>query len=417
MKRESASSSSPGSNDKIKRFKSEDAGAVLAPSSSISTGGGKVPPSEVSVDMSMPEQAGYSSQVGIPGVTMPADVSFDIVTNDGKEKSLVDLIALKNIFSRQLPKMPKEYIVRLVLDKRHISLAIRRDNKIIGGICYRPYDEQRFGEIAFCAISGMEQVRGFGTLLMNHLKHHVQKTKMEYFLTYADNYAIGYFQKQGFSKICSMPKDRWVGYIKDYDGGTLMECYIHPGMDYLRVKQIVARQRQFIYEIIKQRSQSGKVYPGLEIFSQGGRLQSVLEAPGVTAAGWTAHNVFKGTTERDRNINHSKLSAHLKTLLDKIYSSAHSWPFEHPVSKDDSPDYFQIVSDPMDLRTISDRLKSGDYYRRASQMQADLLKIVAACKRYNAKGSEFYDAAESLETQIHELFAETEGLMATTASN
>jgi hypothetical protein len=23
-----------------------------------------------------------------------------------------------------------------------------------------------------------------------------------------------------------MPKDRWVGYIKDYDGGTLMECYV-----------------------------------------------------------------------------------------------------------------------------------------------------------------------------------------------
>ena len=172
----------------------------------------------------------------------------------------------------------------------------------------------------------------------------------------------------------------------------------------------------FIYEVIKQRSQSGKVYPGLEIFAQGARLQSVMEAPGVAAAGWTAHNVFKGATERDRNINHSKLSAHLKSLLDKIYSSAHSWPFEHPVSKDDSPDYFQIVSDPMDLRTISDRLKSGDYYRRASQMQADLLKIVTACKLYNAKGSEFFDAAESLETQIHELFADAE-LPAATATN
>ena len=268
-KRESTSPSSPSSNDN-KRIKREDSGAETAPSSSMSAEGSKMPPSEISVDMTMPEQSGYSSQVGIPGVTMPPDVSFDIVTNDGKEKSLVDLIALKNIFSRQLPKMPKEYIVRLVLDKRHISLAIRRENKIIGGICYRPYEQQRFGEIAFCAISGTEQVRGFGTLLMNHLKHHVQKTKMEYFLTYADNYAIGYFQKQGFSKICTMPKDRWVGYIKDYDGGTLMECYIHPGMDYLRVKQIVARQRHFIYEIIKQRSQSGKVYPGLEIFSQGG---------------------------------------------------------------------------------------------------------------------------------------------------
>ena len=61
---------------------------------------------------------------------------------------------------------------------------------------------------------------------------------IEYFLTYADNYAIGYFQKQGFSKQVVMPKDRWVGYIKDYDGGTLMECYISQTMDYLRVPEV-----------------------------------------------------------------------------------------------------------------------------------------------------------------------------------
>lgn len=29
---------------------------------------------------------------------------------------------------------------------------------------------------------------------------------------------------------------RWVGFIKDYDGGTLMECYIHPALDYLNVR-------------------------------------------------------------------------------------------------------------------------------------------------------------------------------------
>ena len=29
------------------------------------------------------------------------------------------LITLKNIFGKQLPKMPKEYIVRLVMDRRH----------------------------------------------------------------------------------------------------------------------------------------------------------------------------------------------------------------------------------------------------------------------------------------------------------
>ena len=31
---------------------------------------------------------------------------------------------------------------------------------------------------------------------------------IEYFLTYADNYAIGYFQRQGFTKSISMPKER-----------------------------------------------------------------------------------------------------------------------------------------------------------------------------------------------------------------
>ena len=38
-------------------------------------------------------------------------------------------------------------------------MAILNDNHIIGGICYRPYYEQKFAEIAFLAISGTEQVK------------------------------------------------------------------------------------------------------------------------------------------------------------------------------------------------------------------------------------------------------------------
>lgn len=111
-------------------------------------------------------------------VTYPSslnDIYFQTVTNDGTSASCIKLIALKNIFSRQLPKMPKEYIVRLVFDHRHISLAILRQDRIIGGICYRPYHDQRFAEIAFLAINSNEQVKGYGTILMNQLKHHVQK--------------------------------------------------------------------------------------------------------------------------------------------------------------------------------------------------------------------------------------------------
>ena len=33
---------------------------------------------------------------------------------------------------------------------------------------------------------------------------------------------------QGFTKEITLDRDRWYGFIKDYDGGTLMECVLHP---------------------------------------------------------------------------------------------------------------------------------------------------------------------------------------------
>ena len=35
-----------------------------------------------------------------------------------------------------------------------------------------------------------------------------------HFLTYADNNAVGYFVKQGFSKEIMLERERWFGYIK-----------------------------------------------------------------------------------------------------------------------------------------------------------------------------------------------------------
>lgn len=58
-------------------------------------------------------------------------------------------------------------------------------------------DSQRFGEIAFCAITADEQVKGYGTRLMNHLKQFAREEDgLTHFLTYADNNAVGYFIKQ-----------------------------------------------------------------------------------------------------------------------------------------------------------------------------------------------------------------------------
>ena len=36
-----------------------------------------------------------------------------------------------------------------------------------------------------------------------------------------------------------MNQDRWKGFIKDYDGGTLMECYVHPNIDYGNISDLI----------------------------------------------------------------------------------------------------------------------------------------------------------------------------------
>ena len=46
-----------------------------------------------------------------------------------------------------------------------------------------------------------------------------------------------------------------MGYIKDYDGGTLMECYVHPSVNYVSVRGLVAKQRSFIIQRMKGRSE------------------------------------------------------------------------------------------------------------------------------------------------------------------
>lgn len=67
---------------------------------------------------------------------------------------------------------------------------------------------------------------------------------LSHFLTYADNNAVGYFLKQGFTKGISLPREVWGGYIKDYDGGTLMECVLHPKLPYGDLAGMLRTQKE-----------------------------------------------------------------------------------------------------------------------------------------------------------------------------
>ena len=43
---------------------------------------------------------------------------------------------------------------------------------------------------------------------------------------------------QGFTKTVTLERAVWAGYIKDYDGGTLMEFVLHPKINYAQLAQV-----------------------------------------------------------------------------------------------------------------------------------------------------------------------------------
>ncbi|KAM9967351.1 hypothetical protein ACTFIW_001435 [Dictyostelium discoideum] len=317
---------------------------------------------------------------------------FEVITNDSSSKNLELLMNLKNVFSKQLPKMPREYIVRLMFDRFHHSLLIIKNNNVIGGICFRPFQQQGFIEIAFCAITSSEQVKGYGSFLMTHLKEHNRKVGIYHFLTFADNFAIEYFQKQGFTHDITLLKEKWKGFIQEYDGGSLMECVVHPNVTYLDIPTMVKAQRNALNEKIRTISTSHLVYSGLQCFNHGQRRIPIEKIPGILEAGWI-NNV--GIVDQQQQIN--SLQQQLAVVLQSIKNHDDSWPFLQPVSIEEVPTYYTTVKDPVDLQMISDRLATGNYYITKNIFLADLKRMCNNCREFNGENSPYYDNADRLE--------------------
>lgn len=176
---------------------------------------------------------------------------------------------------------------------------------------------------------------------MNLVKKEGARTGIEYFITYADNYAIGYFKKQGFSKTVTMPKGRYQGLIKDYDGGTMMECYVHPSIDFTRIPEMLAAQRKFILDRIRLTANSTKVYeplqkgfsPNLEGVSRANEVAArAMAIPGMVEAGWTMADLLAATGQgKDVDRAKSALKSEMLQIVRKVEEQQFAWPFREPV--------------------------------------------------------------------------------------
>ncbi|KAH7086293.1 hypothetical protein FB567DRAFT_444495 [Paraphoma chrysanthemicola] len=322
------------------------------------------------------------------------EIEFRVVNNDGRRESTIILTGLKCIFQKQLPKMPKDYIARLVYDRTHLSIAIvKHPLEVVGGITYRPFDKGQFAEIVFCAISSDQQVKGYGAHLMSHLKDYVKATsQVMHFLTYADNYAIGYFKKQGFTKEITLEKSRWMGYIKDYEGGTIMQCSMVPKIRYLESGRMLLKQKECANAKIRAVSKSYQVHTPPAQWTKG-EVKAIdpLTIPAIKNSGWSPV-----MDELARAPRHGPNYNALLHLLNDMQNNSNAWPFQQPVNKDEVLDYYDVIKEPMDLATMEEKHEK-DLYPNPEDFVRDARLIFDNCRKYNNESTPYAKAANRLE--------------------
>ncbi|XP_067001184.2 uncharacterized protein dikar [Anabrus simplex] len=98
--------------------------------------------------------------------------------------------------------------------------------------------------------------------------------------------------------------------------------------------------------------------------------------------------VFK-QTEEDLQTGMYKILEHIKNHED-------AWPFMEPVDEEYAPRYYSIISKPMDLQRMEDKLDEGEYLSFA-EFKADFKLIVDNCRQYNGTDNEYTEMVGNLQ--------------------
>ncbi|CAO4364100.1 unnamed protein product [Caenorhabditis nigoni] len=86
----------------------------------------------------------------------------------------------------------------------------------------------------------------------------------------------------------------------------------------------------------------------------------------------------------------------IETLLKETMRQECSWPFLQPVDPKEVPDYHEVIKQPMDLRTMMNKIKQR-VYNKPAEIRTDFQQILTNCETYNETESEIFQLSRQLE--------------------
>ncbi|XP_045626029.2 nucleosome-remodeling factor subunit NURF301 isoform X1 [Procambarus clarkii] len=87
----------------------------------------------------------------------------------------------------------------------------------------------------------------------------------------------------------------------------------------------------------------------------------------------------------------------LKKVTKSLIQHKNAWPFLEPVDPSEVPDYYKVVKEPMDLKTVESRVEEKSYQQLA-QFIGDVMLVFDNCRLYNPPNSSFCSCAATLES-------------------
>lgn len=207
-----------------------------------------------------------------------------------------------------------------------------------------------------------------------------------YLITYADNSAIGYFKKQGFKKEISFTD--WIGYIKDYEGGTIMQCKVFWDINYIFKYESIRKMKDDLLGILESEYGYNKTFEVRDY----NLIHSYLDIPGVD-------NTMKlNEDRRDRN---NCLNGFIELLISELRNDPSSWPFLEPVSAKEVPEYYDVIKNPIDLSKISKKFIDGQY-KDLDLFISDIHLMLNNCYKFNSRETEYYKCALRLNDKLEQ---------------
>ena len=148
---------------------------------------------------------------------------------------------------------------------------------------------------------------------------------------------------------------------------------------------------------MKENSRSHILRDGISAFKKGRtRRLDISEIPGIDECRTPAE--VKQEFPKPEQVKQNQ--ALFQKIINAMLQLPDIWPFEHPVTPEEAPDYFDVVKDPIDLEGIQKRLNTGQYYITEHIFFADIRRMLDNCKLYNKEDTPYYRCAANVQNEL-----------------